>query len=89
MGIDYLTQNRCNLIDNDDNWINTDGDTYVVSKDLFTTYLDEEEPEDAIIDDLWLDPKFPLLILNISAFCHKFTPRMITVRSFSIRKPSS
>lgn len=43
-----------NLIDNDDNWINTDGDTYVVSKDLFTTYLDEEEPEDAIIDDLWL-----------------------------------
>ena len=42
------------LMDNDDNWINTDGDTYVVSKDLFTTYLDEDEPENAVIDDLWL-----------------------------------
>lgn len=42
------------LMDNDDNWINTDGNTYVVSKDLYKTYLDIEEPEDAIIDDLWL-----------------------------------
>lgn len=42
------------LMDNDDNWINTDGNTYVVSKDLYTTYLDETEPENAIIDDLWL-----------------------------------
>lgn len=42
------------LMDNDDNWINTDGNTYMVSKDLYTTYLDEEEPENAVIDDLWL-----------------------------------
>lgn len=42
------------LMDNDDNWINTDGDTYMVSKDLYTTYLDDEEPENAVIDDIWL-----------------------------------
>ncbi len=42
------------LMDNDDNWINTDGATYVVNKDLYTTYLDETEPENAIADDLWL-----------------------------------
>ncbi len=42
------------LMDNDDNWINTDGNTYVVSKDLYKTYLDVEEPENAVIDDLWL-----------------------------------
>ena len=41
-------------MDNDDNWINTDGATYVVNKDLYTTYLDETEPENAIADDLWL-----------------------------------
>lgn len=42
------------LIDNDDNWINTDGNTYVVNKDSYTTYLDEIEPENATVDDLWL-----------------------------------
>lgn len=43
------------LMDNDDNWINTDGNTYVVSKDLYTTYLDELEPENALVDDLWIE----------------------------------
>ena len=42
------------LMNNDDNWINTDGDTYVVSKDLYTTYLDGLEPENVVLDDLWL-----------------------------------
>jgi len=42
------------LIDNDDNWIDTEGDTYVVKKDDYTTYLDETEPLNAIINDLWL-----------------------------------
>ena len=44
---------RRQLMENDDNWINIDGNTYMVSKDLYTTYLDEEEPENAVIDDLW------------------------------------
>lgn len=42
------------LMDNDDNWINTDGKTYVVNEDSYTTYLDESEPESITIDDLWL-----------------------------------
>ncbi len=42
------------LMENDDNWINTDGDTYVVNKDDYTTFLDETEPLNATIDDLWL-----------------------------------
>lgn len=42
------------LAENDDNWINTDGNTYMVSKDLYATYLDEEEPENVVTDDLWL-----------------------------------
>lgn len=38
-----------------DQWIDdTDGETYIVSKDEYTTYLDEEEPLDAKINDLWL-----------------------------------
>lgn len=41
------------MMDNDDNWINTDGNTYVVSKDLYTTYLGESEPGSAVTDDLW------------------------------------
>lgn len=45
---------RRQLMENDDNWINTDGNTYMVSKDLYKTYLDVEEPENAMIDDLWL-----------------------------------
>lgn len=42
------------LIDNDDNWINTEGTTYMVDRDLYSTYLDEEESKNAVIDDLWL-----------------------------------
>jgi len=43
-----------NLIHNDDSWINTDGNTYVVNKNNYTTFLGELEPLNAIIDDLWL-----------------------------------
>lgn len=44
---DYTTEN--------DQWIDEDlEDTYMVSKDDFTTYLDENEPIDAQVDDLWL-----------------------------------
>lgn len=41
-------------MENDDNWINTDGETYMVSKDTYTTYLDESEPLNAILNDIWL-----------------------------------
>ncbi len=41
------------LMHDNDAWINTDGETYVVSKDLYTSYLGRSEPQDAIIDDLW------------------------------------
>lgn len=42
------------LMNNDDNWINADGNTYVVDKDDYTTFLNEIEPLNAILDDLWL-----------------------------------
>ncbi len=42
------------LMSNNDTWINTDGDTYVVNKDDYTTFLDETEPLNAIINDVWL-----------------------------------
>lgn len=42
------------LMSNNDAWINTDGDTYVVNKDDYTTFLDETEPLNAIINDVWL-----------------------------------
>ncbi|MCM1233964.1 MAG: hypothetical protein NC489_27980 [Ruminococcus flavefaciens] len=41
-------------MENNDAWINTDGKTYVVNKDDFTTYLDENEPLNAILNDIWL-----------------------------------
>lgn len=42
------------LTQNYDNWINTDEETYKVSRDAFTEYFDNVEPEEAIRNDLWL-----------------------------------
>ncbi|MDE6568321.1 MAG: hypothetical protein K2K70_11400 [Lachnospiraceae bacterium] len=42
------------LINNNDSWINTEGDTYVVRKDDCITYLDIPEPLNAVLNDLWL-----------------------------------
>lgn len=42
------------LMNNLDTWINADGDTYVVDKNDYTTYLDIPEPLNAILNDLWL-----------------------------------
>ena len=41
------------LINDNDSWIDTDGDTYVVKKDDHITYLDIPEPLNAILNDLW------------------------------------
>ena len=42
------------LMDDNDVWINTDGDTVVIDKNNYTTFLDENEPLVAILNDLWL-----------------------------------
>lgn len=42
------------LMENYDMWIDTDEETYVVDRDEFEEYFDEEEPENAEKDDLWL-----------------------------------
>lgn len=42
------------LMNNDDNWINIDGDTYVVNKEIYNTYLNATEPDSAVTDDLWV-----------------------------------
>ena len=42
------------LMNNNDSWINTDGDTYAVDKDSYATYLEESEPLYAILNDLWI-----------------------------------
>ncbi|MBD5496107.1 MAG: hypothetical protein HDR12_17500 [Lachnospiraceae bacterium] len=42
------------LMNNNDSWINTDGDTYAVDKDSYATYLEESEPLYAILNDLWV-----------------------------------
>lgn len=42
------------LMDSLDTWIDTDGDTYVVNKNDYTTYLDIPEPLNAVLNDLWL-----------------------------------
>jgi len=42
------------LMNDNDTWIDTDGETYVVNKDNYTTYLDELEPLNAILNDLWI-----------------------------------
>lgn len=42
------------LMENYDMWIDTDEETYVVDRDKFEEYFDEEEPENAEKDDLWI-----------------------------------
>lgn len=42
------------LMDDNDMWIDTLGDTVVINKDNYTTFLDEDEPLTAILNDLWL-----------------------------------
>lgn len=42
------------LMDNDDVWIDTPGDTIMINKDNYTTFLNENEPLAAILNDLWL-----------------------------------
>lgn len=37
-----------------DSWINVAGNTYMVEKDSYTTYLDETEPDGAEINDVWI-----------------------------------
>lgn len=42
------------LMNDNDSWIDTEEDTYVVKKEDSISYLDETEPADAVINDLWL-----------------------------------
>lgn len=42
------------LIHDNDSWINTNENTYVVDKKSCTTYLENIEPLNAILNDLWL-----------------------------------
>ena len=42
------------LMNDNDVWIDTPGDTVVINKDNYTTFLDENEPLAAILNDLWL-----------------------------------
>lgn len=42
------------LMNDNDSWIDTEEDTYVVRKEDCTSYLDGSEPIEALIDDLWL-----------------------------------
>ena len=42
------------LMSDNDAWVNTDGNTYVVGKDSYTTFLDKAEPLNTILNDLWL-----------------------------------
>lgn len=42
------------LMDDNDTWIDTNENTYVVNKDECTVFLDKDEPLSAILNDLWL-----------------------------------
>lgn len=42
------------LMDDNDVWIDTFGDTIMINKDNYTTFLDKDEPLVAILNDLWL-----------------------------------
>lgn len=42
------------LIENYDTWINTEGETVRISKEDYTEYLDETEPEVVELNDIWL-----------------------------------
>ena len=43
-----------NLVGEYDTWIDIDESTYVVNKDNCTTFLDESEPLNAILNDIWI-----------------------------------
>lgn len=49
----YGTQRPMNA-EKYDSWVNIDGNTFMVNKDEFTTYLDENEPSDAEVNDVWI-----------------------------------
>ncbi len=42
------------LTENYDNWIETDEKIHRISREEFTEYLDEDEPLNAILNDLWI-----------------------------------
>lgn len=42
------------LMNDNDIWIDTEGKTYMVDKNVYTTYLDMTEPLSAMLNDLWL-----------------------------------
>lgn len=48
------TRPQQNLTEKYDNWIDTDEKIYKIDRDSFTEYLDEDEPLNAILNDLWL-----------------------------------
>lgn len=48
------TRPSYSLVEKYDNWINTDERIHRVSADNFSEYLGEEEPIDAMLNDLWL-----------------------------------
>lgn len=37
-----------------DSWINVDGNTFMVENESYTTYLDDHEPSDAEVNDIWI-----------------------------------
>ncbi|MDE7019380.1 MAG: hypothetical protein K2P23_00520 [Lachnospiraceae bacterium] len=42
------------LMDDHDVWLDTPGETIVVNKDSYISFLKQEEPSDAILNDLWI-----------------------------------
>lgn len=50
----YGTLRPTKDVGNYDSWVDVSGDTYMVDKDTCTTYLEENEPALAILNDLWL-----------------------------------
>lgn len=50
----YGTLRPTNGTSDYDSWIDVSGNTYVVNKDSYTTFLDIDEPLTAILDDLWI-----------------------------------
>ena len=41
------------LMHNYDTWINTEEEIHMVNREDFTEYFDDEEPADAVTDDIW------------------------------------
>ena len=49
----YVTQRPMNA-EKYDSWINVAGTTFMVDKEGYTTFLDDEEPSDAEVNDVWI-----------------------------------